>query len=82
MIHASRSPGPARIGHVGDRNRHRYGAIRWRPSAPLDDAIRAVRGFDDPDAAVRFIQPTCGPEERWAVVELKPMRIIAAGSAS
>ena len=64
---------------VSDSNR-RYGAIRWTCDAEMHDAIRAVKAFPDPNDAVRFVAPACQEGERWAVVDLATMSVVAGGS--
>jgi hypothetical protein len=55
----------------------RYGGIVWRESADIDDAIRVVRTFRDPDDAARLIARMCRRGERWAVVDLAAKQVIA-----
>jgi hypothetical protein len=58
----------------------RYGAILWEASADLDHAIRTVKTFDNPDDAIRLVAPTCEDGERWAVVDLQTMDVVAKGT--
>ena len=67
-------------GGVTDRVGPRYGAIVWEATADLDDAIRAVQTFDDPQDAIRQMVPTCQDGERWAVIDLTVMRVVAKGA--
>jgi hypothetical protein len=55
----------------------RYGGIVWRESADIDDAIRVVKTFRDPDDAARLVARMCRRGERWAVVDLAAKRVIA-----
>ena len=57
----------------------RYGAI-VEATADLDNAIRVVKTFDDPQDAIRQMAPACQDGERWAVVDLTVMRVVAKGS--
>jgi hypothetical protein len=66
---------------VSDRFGPRYGAILWEASADLDSAIRVVKSFDNPQDAIRLVAPDCQDGERWAVVDLTIMRVIAKGAA-
>jgi hypothetical protein len=65
---------------VRKRPKRRYGAILWHASADIDNAIRLVKTFDDPEAAVRLLATICADGERWAVVDLTTMRAVATGS--
>ena len=49
----------------------------WREAADIDDAIRVVRTFRDPDDAARLVARMCRTGERWAVVDLTAKRVIA-----
>ena len=62
--------------------RRRYGAILWHATADIDDAIRMVRAFPDADEAVRVVAPACDSNQKWAVVDLATMSVVASGSAS
>ena len=68
------------MGVVGKPARRRYGAIIWRPATDIDDAIRLVRAFDDPSEAVRLVEPACAFDQRWAVVDLATMSVVASGA--
>ena len=59
----------------------RYGAILWEASADIDNAIRLVKTFHDPQDAILVVAPTCQDGERWAVVDLTLMRVVAKGSS-
>jgi hypothetical protein len=61
--------------------RRRYGAILWRASVDMDEAIRIVKRFDDPQAAIRLLADRCAAGEQWAVVDLSTMGVVATGSA-
>ncbi len=67
--------------HVA-KARRRYGAIVWHPGAGIDDAIRLVKAADDQEEAVRFVAPVCPEDQRWAVVDLTTMNVVASGPAS
>jgi hypothetical protein len=60
--------------------RARFGAIRWETQASLEDAIRLVKACNDPGDAVRVASDSCRAEERWAVVDLRTMSVLATGS--
>ena len=60
----------------------RFGAIRWESDAGLDDAIRLVRACHDANDAVRLASGACRDGERWAVVDLQTMRVLASGPGS
>jgi hypothetical protein len=57
----------------------RYGGIVWEHAAELDDSISFVRTFDNPNDAIRQLVPRCGRGQRWAVVDLNTMGIVATG---
>jgi hypothetical protein len=59
--------------------RGRFGAIRWEDQASLEDAIRLVKACHDPNDAVRVASSSCRAEERWAVVDLTTMSVLASG---
>jgi hypothetical protein len=59
----------------------RYEAIVWQASADIDNAIRLVRTFHDPQDAILGVARTCQDGQRWAVVDLTLMRVIAKGSS-
>ncbi|MBV9661473.1 MAG: hypothetical protein JO337_09975 [Acidimicrobiales bacterium] len=66
-----------------DKFRRRFGAILWEASANMDDAIRMVEAFADPDSAISRLTTVCSPGQKWAVVEIPGMRIVASsGPAS
>jgi hypothetical protein len=46
----------------------------------VNHAIRAVKAFADPNDAIQYVAPTCGQGERWAVVDLSTMTVVAEGS--
>ena len=58
-----------------------YGAFVWEASADIDSAIRVVRAFADPQDAILSVAPNCLDGERWAVVDLTVMRVVAKGSS-
>jgi hypothetical protein len=58
-----------------------YGGILWDDTAELDDSISFVRTFDSPDDAVRQLVPRCRLGERWAVIDLNTLGIVATGHA-
>jgi hypothetical protein len=62
--------------------RRRYGAIVWHPGAEIDDAIRLVKAADDPEEAVGRVASLCPEDQRWAVVDLATMNVVASGPAS
>jgi hypothetical protein len=64
------------------RTRRRYGAIMWHPGAGIDDAIRLVMAADDQEEAVRLVAPVCPQDQRWAVVDLTTMNVVASGPVS
>jgi hypothetical protein len=64
------------------KTRRRYGAIMWHPEAGIDDAIRLVKGADDQEEAVRFVAPVCPSDQRWAVIDLTTINVVASGPAS
>jgi hypothetical protein len=66
---------------VTDRYGPRYGAILWEASADLDNAVRVVKTFDNPQDAIRLVAPECKDGERWAVVDLTIMRVVAKGAS-
>lgn len=57
----------------------RFGAIRWESDASLDDAIRMVRACDYASDAVQLASGACAAGERWAVVDLQTMKVLATG---
>jgi hypothetical protein len=57
----------------------RYGALLWTESATLDDAIDKVRAFHDLNDAVDFVRPSCTRGQRWAVVDLNDLTVVATG---
>jgi len=61
------------------KGRRRYGAIVWHPGVGIDDAIRLVRAADDPEEAMGLVAPGCREDQRWAVVDLTTMSVVAAG---
>jgi hypothetical protein len=68
--------------HGVAKNRRRYGAIMWHPGVGIDDAIRLVKGADDQEEAVRFVAPVCPSDQRWAVIDLTTMHVVASGPPS
>jgi hypothetical protein len=67
---------------VRKSSKRRYGAILWQASADIDDAIRLVKTFDDPDTAAFLLATNCAEDEQWAMVDLRTMGVIAAGSTA
>ena len=67
---------------MGRRAPGRFGAIRWESEVQLDDAIRLVRACHDPNDAVRLASGACAEGERWAVVDLSTMQVLASGPDS
>jgi hypothetical protein len=65
---------------VRSRYRHRFGGILWEMSADIDDAICLAKGFDNPDDAIQLLGSNCEDGQRWAVVDLASMRVVASGS--
>ena len=61
------------------RLRRRYGAIVWHPGRGIDDAIRLVKAADDQDEAVGLVAPACREDQRWAVIDLTTMDVVASG---
>jgi hypothetical protein len=59
--------------------RARFGAIRWESQASLEDAILLVKACQDPNDAVRVASDSCRAEDRWAVVDLATMSVLASG---
>jgi hypothetical protein len=59
--------------------RRRYVAILWHPGVAFDDAIRLVKGADDPEEAMALVAPACTEDQRWAVVDLTTMDVVASG---
>ena len=64
---------------MNDRGGVLYGAIVWDALANIDDAIKVVKAFDNPDDARRLAALTCGDGQRWAVVHLETKRVVAQG---
>jgi hypothetical protein len=65
------------------KRRRRYGAIVWHPGIDIDDdAIRLVRAADDPDEATGVVASVCLENQRWAVIDLTTMSVVASGPAS
>jgi hypothetical protein len=64
------------------KGRRRYGAIVWRPGVDIEDAIRLVKAADDPDEATGLVAPVCPEDQRWAVIDLTTMSVVASGPAS
>jgi hypothetical protein len=64
------------------KGRRRYGAIVWRPGVDIDHAIRLVKAADDPDEAKGLVLSACRGDQRWAVVDLITMRVVASGPVS
>ena len=57
-----------------------YGAIRWDDGSDIDDSIRAVGAFDRVADALVFVSDDDGQDgDRWAVVDLRTMSVIASG---
>lgn len=73
------SSSAAMIEAVGNRGGRRYGAIVWESGLEINDAIVAAKAFPDANGAYRYIAPLCGAAERWAVVDLATMTVIAEG---
>jgi hypothetical protein len=57
----------------------RFGAIRWETEAHLDDAIRMVRACHYASEAVQLASGACAAGERWAVIDLETMKVLATG---
>jgi hypothetical protein len=64
------------------KGRRRYGAIVWHPGVDIDDAIRMVKAADDPDEATGLVASACLEDQRWAVIDLTTMSVVASGPAS
>ena len=63
------------ISVMPDRRRP-YGAIRWDDRGEAEDCITAVRAFDEVADALGFIAD--GHDgNRWAVVDLRSMSVVA-----
>src|ERR1700722_16921478 len=75
------SPTSANMAGVTERFGPRYGAILWDASADLDTAIRFVKSFDNPQDAIGLMAHDCKDGERWAVVDLAIMRVVARGAS-
>jgi hypothetical protein len=60
----------------------RYGAILWRPGVEIDDAIRLVKAVDDPEEAMSLVVSGCHDDQRWAIVDLTTMNVVASGPLS
>jgi hypothetical protein len=73
--------GKGEHGRVTNRAGLRYGAILWDAVADIDAAIRVVKRFDNPQEAVRLVAPCCAVGQKWAVVDLISMRVVAKGSS-
>jgi hypothetical protein len=58
----------------------RYGGIVWEHAAELDDSIIFVETFDNPNDAIRQVVPRCRGGERWAVIDLNSLGIVATGN--
>jgi hypothetical protein len=65
---------------VRKSSKRRFGAILWQAAADIDNAIKLVQAFDDPDDAVHLLTTSCAEGEQWAVVDLRTMGVVAAGS--
>jgi hypothetical protein len=65
------------------KGRRRYGAIVWHPGVDIDDdAIRMVKAADDPDEATGLVASACLDNQRWAVIDLTTMSVVASGPVS
>jgi hypothetical protein len=64
------------------KRRRRYGAIVWRPGVDIEDAIRMVKAADNPDEATGLVASACLEDQRWAVIDLTTMSVVASGPAS
>jgi hypothetical protein len=64
------------------RSRRRYGAIVWYPGVAIDEAIRLVKAADDPDEAMSLVARACAEDQRWAVIDLTTMNVVASGPSS
>jgi hypothetical protein len=63
--------------------RRRYGAIVWHPGVDIDDdAIRLVKATDDQDEATGLVASACLENQRWAVIDLTSMSVVASGPVS
>ena len=61
------------------KGRRRDGAIMWYPGVGIDDAIRLVKAADDPAEAIGLVASACPADQRWAVVDLTTMSVVACG---
>jgi hypothetical protein len=66
---------------VRDRGRRGFGAIVWESGLEADEAIRAVKAFQDPNEAIRYVASLCEAGETWAVVDLVTLTVVAQGVA-
>jgi hypothetical protein len=64
---------------VRDPGLRRYGAIVWESGMDVNEAIRAVKAFSDPNDAIRYAVPACHLGGHWAVVDLATMDTVAQG---
>jgi hypothetical protein len=51
----------------------------WNPGRGIDDAIRLVKGADDPDEAMGRVAHACTSDQRWVVIDLTTMNVVASG---
>jgi hypothetical protein len=65
---------------VSARSGPQYGAILWDASADIDDAIRLVKAFADPQGAINLVASSRQDGQRWAVVDLRTMNVVAQGN--
>jgi hypothetical protein len=65
---------------TGASAERRFGAILWETGVEVHEAIRAVKVFPDADDAIAYVAPACTTGQRWAVVDLVTMAVVAEGA--
>jgi hypothetical protein len=67
------------VGVVNARRVGRFGGILWEPAGEIDRSISFVHNYDNPNEAIRQLSERCGRAERWAVVDLETLGVVASG---
>ena len=60
----------------------RYAGIAWEAGADVDQSIWFVATFDSPSDAIHHVTGLCNRGDRWAVVDLNTLGVMATGHAS
>jgi hypothetical protein len=64
------------------RSRRRYAGIAWEAGPDVDHSIWFVATFDNPSEAMDHVAGLCHRRDRWAVVDLNTLGIMATGHAA